>query len=78
MLAEVVTALQAVRAIDLIAAVTMLAEIGELSRFRNPRELLGFLRLVPSEHSTGRLSSVAVLPRPTKGHGMRGPHRMRN
>jgi transposase len=52
-LAEVVTALQAMRGIDLIAAVAVLAEIGDLSRFRNPRELMGYLGLVPSESSTG-------------------------
>ena len=52
-LAEVVTALQAMRGIDLIAAVTVLAEIGDLSRFPNPRELMGYLGLVPSESSTG-------------------------
>jgi len=52
-LAEVVTAVQAMRGIDLIAAVAVLAEIGDLSRFRNPRELMGYLGLVPSESSTG-------------------------
>jgi transposase len=52
-LAKVVTALQAMRGIDLIAAVTVLAEIGDLSRFQNPRELMGYLGLVPSESSTG-------------------------
>ena len=52
-LAEVVAALQAVRGIDLIAAVGVLAEIGDLSRFQNPRELMGYLGLVPSENSTG-------------------------
>jgi transposase len=52
-LAEVVTALQAMRGIDLVAAVTVLAEIGDLSRFQNPRELMGYLGLVPSESSTG-------------------------
>jgi transposase len=52
-LAEVVTALQAMRGIDLIAAVGVLAEIGDLSRFQNPRELMGYLGLVPSENSTG-------------------------
>jgi hypothetical protein len=35
-------ALQAVRGIDLIAAVGVLAEIGDLSRFQNPRELMGY------------------------------------
>src|SRR6267142_539542 len=52
-LAEVVAALQAMRGIDLIAAVGVLAEIGDLSRFQNPRELMGYLGLVPSESSTG-------------------------
>jgi transposase len=52
-LAELVTALQAMRGVDLVAAVTVLAEIGDLSRFQNPRELMGYLGLVPSESSTG-------------------------
>src|SRR5262249_15995379 len=52
-LAEVVRSLEAMRGIDLIAAVTVLAEIGDLSRFQNPRELMGYLGLVPSESSTG-------------------------
>ena len=52
-LGEVVTALQAMRGIDLIAAVTVLAEIGDLSRFQSPRELMGYLGLVPCESSTG-------------------------
>ena len=52
-LAEVVAALQAMQGIDLIAAVGVLAEIGDLSRFQNPRELMGYLGLVPSESSTG-------------------------
>jgi transposase len=52
-LAEVVTALQAMRGIDLVVAVTVLAEIGDLSRFQTPRELMGYLGLVPSERSTG-------------------------
>jgi transposase len=52
-LAQVVTALQAMRGIDLVSAVTILAEIGDLSRFAGPRELMGYLGLVPSERSTG-------------------------
>ena len=52
-LAETVTALQAMRGIDLIAAVVILAEIGDLSRFASPRELMAYLGLVPSENSTG-------------------------
>jgi len=52
-LAEVVTALMAMRGIDLISATTFLAEIGDLSRFQAPRELMAYLGLVPSEDSTG-------------------------
>jgi transposase len=52
-LAAVVTALMAMRGIDLVSATGFLAEIGDLSRFRTPRELMAYLGLVPSEHSTG-------------------------
>jgi transposase len=52
-LAEVVTALMAMRGMDLISAATLLAEIGDLSRFRTPTELMAYLGLVPSEDSTG-------------------------
>jgi len=52
-LAEVVTALMAMRGIDFISATALLAEIGDLSRFPTPRELMGYLGLVPSEASTG-------------------------
>jgi transposase len=49
----VVAALQALRGIDLINAVGLVAEIGDLSRFEHPRQLMGYLGLVPSEHSSG-------------------------
>jgi len=52
-LAEAVTALMAMRGMDLVSATTFLAEIGDLSRFQTPRELMAYLGLVPSEQSTG-------------------------
>jgi transposase len=52
-LAPVVEPLQAMRGIDLVGAVTILAEIGDLSRFENPRQLMAYVGLVPSERSTG-------------------------
>ena len=52
-LAAIVEALQAMRGIDLITAVSFLAEIGDLSRFESPRQLMAFLGLTPSERSTG-------------------------
>jgi transposase len=52
-LAPVVTALMAMRGFDLVAASAFLAEVGELTRFATARELMGYLGLTPSEHSTG-------------------------
>ena len=52
-LAPVVRALQALRGIDLIIAVTFATEIGDVRRFESPRQLMGYLGLVPSERSTG-------------------------
>jgi transposase len=52
-LSQVVTALMAVRGLDLISATIFLAEIGDLSRFASPRQLMAYLGLVPSEESTG-------------------------
>jgi transposase len=52
-LAPVVEALQAMRGMDLVGAVTFLAELGDLSRFDNPRQLMGYLGLTPCERSTG-------------------------
>lgn len=52
-LGEVVTALMAMRGLDLTSATALLAEIGDLSRFASPRELMAYLGLTPSEHSSG-------------------------
>jgi transposase len=51
--APVVAALQALRGISFITAVGLVAELGDLRRFRQPRELMAYLGLVPSEHSSG-------------------------
>jgi transposase len=49
----VVTALQACRGIQLLHAVRIVAELGDLSRFGHPRQLMGYLGLIPSEASSG-------------------------
>lgn len=46
-------ALQALRGIDLVAAATLLAELGDLRRFPSPKQLMAYVGLVPSEHSSG-------------------------
>jgi transposase len=50
---SVVLALQALRGIDQISAIGLVAEIGDIGRFAHPRQLMGYLGLVPSEHSSG-------------------------
>jgi transposase len=52
-LAPVVDSLVALRGIDKLAAIVLLAELGDISRFDSPRQLMAFLGLVPSEHSSG-------------------------
>jgi len=63
-LAELVTALQAMRGVDLVAAVTVLAEIGDLSRFQNPRELMGGISVsYPLKAPPATRSTAAASPR---------------
>jgi hypothetical protein len=52
-LASVVAALQTMRGMALVNAATLIAELGDLSRFADPRQLMAYLGLVPSEHSSG-------------------------
>jgi transposase len=50
---EVLRALQAVRGIGFLTAVTIVAEAGDLHRFRSAAAFMAYVGLVPSEHSSG-------------------------
>jgi len=52
-LAPIITALQTMRGMALVNAATLIAELGDLSRFTNPRQLMAYLGLTPSEYSSG-------------------------
>lgn len=52
-LAPVVEAIQAMRGVAFIVAVTVVAKVGDFNRFDNPRQLMAYLGLTPSEHSSG-------------------------
>src|SRR5215204_5204714 len=52
-LAPVVQAIQALRGVSLIVAAAIVAEVGCFTRFDNPRQLMAYLGLNPSEHSSG-------------------------
>src|ERR1700736_2317750 len=51
--APVVNAFQALRGVSFITGVSLVAELGDLTRFRHPRELMAYLGLVPSENTSG-------------------------
>ena len=53
-LAPVVHALQSMRGMGVVTAATLVAELGDITRFANPRQLMAYVGLVPSEHSSGR------------------------
>jgi len=52
-LKPVVEGLMALRGVDFIAAMTIVAELGDITRFESARQLMAHLGLVPSEHSSG-------------------------
>ena len=49
----VIEGLQALRGVARISAATIVAELGQLSRFHRPKQLMGYTGAVPSEHSSG-------------------------
>jgi len=52
-LRAVITALQTLRGVRQVTAATIVSEVGTLSRFTHPRQLMGYSGTVPSEHSSG-------------------------
>jgi transposase len=52
-LTPLVQALQALRGVQLIAAMTLVAELQDFLRFDNPRRLMAYVGLVPGEDSSG-------------------------
>ena len=54
-MAPVATSLQAMRGVALVAAVTVVAEVGDFRRFTNARQLMAYLGLVPRRHQSGEV-----------------------
>jgi transposase len=67
-MAPVVAALQALRGVSLVTAVACVAEVGDLTRFENPRQLMSYLGLVPSEHSSGPHRRPGEITKAGNGH----------
>jgi transposase len=70
-LAPVVDALQALRGVQFTVAVTTVAELGDLTRFENPRQLMNYLGLTPSEYSTGERRRQGGITKTGNSHARR-------
>jgi len=58
-----VEALCCFRGVKTLTAMTIVSEIGDIKRFRSPRQLMGYVGLVPSERSSGERSHRGPITR---------------
>ncbi len=65
---EVVKGLQALRGIAQISAVTIASELGEISRFASPRQLMGYSGAVPRENSSGQRTQRGSITKTGNAH----------
>jgi hypothetical protein len=70
-LSPVVEALQALRGVRFTVAVTAIAELGDLTRFAKPRQLMSFLGLHPSEHTSGDKRRLGGIAKTANSHARR-------
>jgi transposase len=66
--APVIAALQTLHGIGLITAVGIVAEVGDLTRFARPPQLMAYAGLVPSEHSSGGRRQRGGITKTGNGH----------
>jgi transposase len=64
-------AVPALRGLNLTGAVTLIAEVGDLTRFDTPRKLMSYLGLTPSEYSFGPHRRQGGIPKAGNGHARR-------
>jgi transposase len=67
----VVEALQALRGVQFTVAVTIVAELGDLTRVDNPRQLMSYLGLTPSEYSSGERRRQGPITKAGNTHARR-------
>ena len=60
--------MQSLRGVAHLTAATVVAELGNLARFENPRQLMGYSGLVPREHSSGNRTQRGPSPTPPNAH----------
>lgn len=67
----VIEALQALRGVQFTVALSTVAELGDLSRFDSPRQLMSYLGLTPSEYSTGNTRRLGGITKTGNAHARR-------
>src|SRR6266511_3622960 len=70
-LQPVVEALEGLRGVQFTVAVTMVAELGDLTRFENPRQVMKYLGLIPSEYSSGERRRQGSITKAGNTHARR-------
>jgi transposase len=68
---ELVPRLRCLRGIDTLPAVGLCAEVGDFERFARAGELMSYLGLVPSEHSTGERRRLGSITKSGSRHARR-------
>jgi transposase len=69
--ADTVARLRCLRGIDTLSAVGLCAEVGDFGRFQRAGQIMSFLGLVPSEHSSGQTRRQGAITKSGSGHGRR-------
>jgi transposase len=67
----VVEAIQALRGVELTGAVILMTELGDITRFDNPRQLMSYLGLTPSEYSSGERRRQGGITKAGNSHARR-------
>src|SRR6185295_19423846 len=71
----VVQALQALRGVQWLVAITVVAELGDLTRFDSPRQLAAFVGLIPAEYSSGTARRQGGITKAGNGRARRALNR---
>ena len=64
----IIEGLMALRGVNLVTAMILIAELGDISRFESPRQLMAYLGVVPSEHSSGERQKRGGITKTGNGH----------
>lgn len=67
----VVKAIQALRGVRLLVAAGVVSELGDLTRFDQPRKLMSYVGLTPSEHSSGSKRRLGAITKCGNGRARR-------